>query len=124
MFRPEKYTLIVPTYNRPVLLNGLLGHLATKRASFPILVLDSSQSAHRDQNSRIISKYKLNTQHVLFDENIAFQSKISAQLAKVETPYVSLCADDDLVFPGAIEACVKELEAADDTVACHACLSP
>jgi len=119
MISPQQYTLIVPTYNRPVLLNGLLTHLAAKGSSFPIHVLDSSGPADRNLNRKIVEKHQPHVEHVVFEEGKPFQNKLVSHLPSIRTPYVSLCADDDLLFPEVIEDCIEQLDRAPDTVGCH-----
>ena len=39
----DDFTLVIPTYNRPQQLSGLLGYLEAERPGFRVLVLDSSR---------------------------------------------------------------------------------
>ena len=106
----EKYTLLIPTYNRPQLLERLLRYLERQRASFPILVADSSNPETRSQNNRAVSAMDLNVTHAAFDETIDPFAKMRDGLKMIRTPYSSICADDDLVFISALQRCVEVLE--------------
>ena len=44
------YTLVVPTYNRPEEFGRLLRFLASQKADFPVLVLDSSRPEVHERN--------------------------------------------------------------------------
>lgn len=115
----KAFTLVIPTYNRPILLNGLLNYLQSNFAKFQILILDSSSPEFKAQNRDVVSQRDLNMRHVEFDETTPFLTKINSQLRDVRTDYVSLCADDNLVLLDAIERNVETLNAKPDAIACH-----
>jgi glycosyltransferase domain-containing protein len=119
MLATDNFTLIVPTKDRPVLLDGLLTYLASKAAKFKILVLDSSSSSNKIFNRTSLAKHDLNACLVDFHDTQMAVTKINAGLADVGTDYVGFCGDDDLVFVNAIENCLQELERHSDTLACH-----
>jgi glycosyltransferase domain-containing protein len=106
----EKYTLLIPTYNRPQLLERLLRYLEHQRAGFPILVADSSNPEMRSQNKSTVSAMDLNVTHAEFDETIDPFAKMRDGLKRIRTPYSSICADDDVVFVAAVQRCVEVLE--------------
>lgn len=105
-----KYTLVVPTYNRPELLNRLLGYLERAHAAFPVLVLDSSKPEILSRNKSAISALSLDVRHCVYDGQIDPYAKMREGLNAVVTPYCSICADDDLVLIPAIQRCIKALE--------------
>jgi len=115
----ENYTLVIPTFNRPLLLGALLRYLESARAAFPILILDSSSEENRRRNRAMLAALQLNAKLLEFDEQVNVFAKFNEGLAKVETDYVSVCADDDLVFVDAIAASVGTLVDRPDYVACH-----
>src|SRR5215469_2781535 len=115
----QKYSLMIPTFNRPKLLDGLLSYLADQRASFPIFVLDSSRDENKEKNRAVVARYDLRAQIIDFDSDVRFDFKIAEALKKIDSEYVSLCADDDFVFTGTLEACIRELESDRQLVACH-----
>lgn len=115
----DKFTLVVPTYNRPALLNGLLSYFHSKAAKFKILILDSSSPESKAANRRVISKCALNIDHLEFDEKVTPQTKLNSRLNDVRTKYFALCADDNLILVDAIQNIVGTLEARPDVVAGH-----
>jgi len=119
MLTGQKYSLLIPTFNRPSLLDALLGYLAEKEVSFPILVLDSSSDENKCKNEVVADRYDLNVRHLKFDERARFDFKIGSALREVDSEYVSLCADDDIVFIDAIDACINEMDRREDLAACH-----
>jgi hypothetical protein len=95
MLTSKKYSLLVPTFNRPTLLNELLGYLASKKVRFPIFILDSSSSENKAKNRVVAERYDLDVRHLEFDEDARFDYKIGGALREIDSDYVSLCADDD-----------------------------
>jgi hypothetical protein len=54
-----------------------------------------------------------------FSEDARFDYKIGSALREIDSDYVSLCADDDIVFVDAIEECINELDCDVTLAACH-----
>lgn len=115
----QKYTLVIPTYNRPVLLSDLLYVLGTYGLDNKIYIADSSRQEVQEENARLCREYGSRVTHFGFSESIEFVDKIAAVCAKVETPFIALCADDDILMPGVVEESVSFLEQHEDYVACH-----
>ncbi|OGA43806.1 MAG: hypothetical protein A3G24_18120 [Betaproteobacteria bacterium RIFCSPLOWO2_12_FULL_62_13] len=93
-----RFTLVVPTYNRPVELSRLLAYLARQRAGFPVLVLDSSEPATQEANAAAAGRLDCNISLKRFDPQISPWEKFWRGSELVDTEYCSLCADDDLVM--------------------------
>ena len=119
MLTGEKYSLLISTFNRPAMLGALLEYLANKKVQFPIFILDSSSNENKAQNREVADRYGLHVRHLDFNEDARFDFKIGTALREVDSDYVSLCADDDIVFIEAIEECVDELDRDAELVACH-----
>jgi glycosyltransferase domain-containing protein len=119
MLTAQNYSLLIPTFNRPAMLGALLEYLASKKAQFPIFVLDSSDNENKVKNRVVAKRHAIDVRHMEFDEDARFDLKIASALHKISSDYVSLCADDDIVFIDAIEACVDELDRDRGLVACH-----
>lgn len=115
----SKFTLIVPTYNRPVDLARLLSYLARLHADFPVLVLDSSGPAAQLVNKDTVVKCGLNVRYETFDTAVSPWEKFWRGSELVRTPYCSLCADDDLVLPASLGPIVQHLEAHPDFSVAH-----
>ena len=113
-----KFTLIVPTYNRPAELSRLLGYLARQWPNFPVLVLDSSDPSAQQANRAAAEKLDCDIRVRSFDQKISPWEKFLRGADLVETQYCSLCADDDLVMLESLDKLVGFLEAhADHSVA-------
>lgn len=115
----RKYILVVPTYNRPVLLADLLQTLDARIPDCEVYVADSSHPGIQEENRRLCNERPRPARHLGFPGDIAFVDKLAAACAQVDTPYVVLCADDDMMVPGAIEQCIAFLERDSRYVACH-----
>ncbi len=105
-----KYTLLIPTYNRPELLQRLLRYLERERAQFPIVVLDSSNPDTQARNKEAIDAVSLDVHHAVFAETMDPYVKMREGFKLTNTPYCSLCADDDILMVSAIQRCVEQLE--------------
>lgn len=113
------FTLVVPTFNRPILLGDLLTFLASCGAPFRIIVADSSIADTQERNRRLCESLPLRIEHRGFAADTGFFDKLLAVCTMVDSPFIALCADDDLVLPDAIEASRRFLEANPDHVSCH-----
>lgn len=116
---PPRYTLIIPTYNRPTLLRSLLGYFAARNFSHPIRVLDSSLPENLTENRASVSQCGLNIDHQTYDNAIDPTIKLMLGAKSVETPYCSFCSDDDLLFTDQIEGLLDHLDATPTSVAAH-----
>lgn len=99
----RRYTLLVPTYNRPQELGQLLRFLARQGTPFPVLVLDSSRDDVRAANRDAIRAAGVDAQHIEFDPAIPPFEKFWRGTERVETEFASFCADDDLLLVASLE---------------------
>jgi glycosyltransferase domain-containing protein len=113
------YTLLIPTFNRPALLARLVRYFDALRVSFPILVLDSSDEPVMDANAGAIAGATRDIAHVRIDGSVPLDVKISRGVDAVRTPYLSFCADDDVVFPAAIGEAIAFLRTHPDYHVAH-----
>jgi glycosyltransferase domain-containing protein len=114
-----KHTVIIPTYNRPQLAQRLARYYAARAPWLELLVLDSSRPPLAEENARALAKLGSAVRHVACPETTPPAAKIAAGLAHVATPYASLCADDDLVFPRGLREAIEFLDGHPDYVAAH-----
>jgi len=115
----EDFTLIIPTFNRPSDLGMLLSYLEKQQATFQILVLDSSHPEERELNQQTVANSGLNLDYNEFDVSTHPFDKFRAGVDMVETPYCSLCADDDIPLVSGIDASVDKLKADSDFSVAH-----
>jgi glycosyltransferase domain-containing protein len=113
------YTLVVPTFNRPQLLRRLLRYLELSDARFGILVLDSSAPEHKRANAEAVASVKLRIRRIEYDSALPPFEKFCSGMAEVETPFLSLCADDDIVVVATLAPIVDFLRRNADYSAAH-----
>jgi glycosyltransferase domain-containing protein len=114
-----RYTLLIPTYNRPAYLRSLLGYLAARRFEYPIRVLDSSSAEALAQNRETVAGAGLDIVHQAYDTTISTTVKLCRATEAVETPYCSFCADDDILFTNHLDRYLDQLDANPHLVAAH-----
>ncbi len=114
-----RYTLVIPTYNRPALLRSLLGYLAARRFEYPVRVLDSSAGQALSENRETIARVKLDIAYQVYDPATPVTDKVALGAQSIETPYCSFCADDDILLTSHIEELLDFLDANDSAAAAH-----
>src|SRR6185436_1574729 len=117
--RVVRYTLLIPTYNRPEDLGRLLRFLAAQKADFPVRVLDSSRPEAHEQNRALAAGLALDLRVERFDPAMPPFEKFWRGAEMVETEFASLCADDDLVLAGSIAPLVEHLARHPDCSVAH-----
>jgi glycosyltransferase domain-containing protein len=115
----DKYTLVIPTYNRSGQLLRLLQYLKRERADFPIVVLDSSEPEAFSSNQAKVAALSLGVRHLQYDPATDPYVKIREGLRNVATPYCSVCADDDILFVPGVRQCVTQLDRRPDAAVSH-----
>lgn len=115
----ERFTLLVPTYNRPVQLGRLLRYLARQPVRFEVLVLDSSADPVKADNARAARAAGGGARVVGFDSSVPPFEKFWRGAQQVTTEFCALCADDDIVLGEAVPHLTAFLEARPDFVAAH-----
>lgn len=114
-----KHTLVIPTFNRPSLLKRLVSYYCGLDDLPNMLILDSSCAEDFEANQLSLSGLPGDVRHVQFSQDTEFATKLSAGLKTVTTPYVSFCADDDLVFLSSVRKSMDILEAESSAVSVH-----
>lgn len=112
-----KHTLIVPTFNRPAFLKQITTHFTGIRKNMNLLVLDSSCPEVIEKNSAMLRTLIPSPKHIIYPHDIPPATKLAAGLREVKTPYVSICGDDDLVFPDGLQEALDFLDSHPE----HAC---
>jgi glycosyltransferase domain-containing protein len=104
-----RFTLIVPTFNRPPMLARLLAYLARQKAGFPVLVLDSSDDAAKAANAALVGGLELDVRLLSYETTITPFEKFWRGSEEVRTEFCALCADDDVIMLDAIPSLVRFL---------------
>jgi glycosyltransferase domain-containing protein len=115
----KSHTLVIPTFNRSELLNRAIEYYGRSAQHMPILVLDSSSAEVAGRNGKQLSAKHANLRHKTFETSIPMAQKICHGLEFVDTPTVSLCADDDLVLPTMLETASEFLAKSPEYVCAH-----
>lgn len=110
------FTLLLPTYNRPDDLRRNIQFHDAQGLTSRILVLDSSRPDVKEANRIAIKECQLDVDLITYDPAIHPFEKFADGIARVETPYSGLCADDDLLLLAGLRASLDAL-AKDCTVA-------
>jgi glycosyltransferase domain-containing protein len=115
----NRHTFIIPTYNRPQLVQRLVRYYASHAPSHTLLVLDSSAPDVMEANARIIGSLGDRVRYVPFSQTLRPFLKWVRGIELVDTPFASFCADDDLIFPDAMDRSLDFLEANPDYSTAH-----
>lgn len=106
-----RITCLVPTHRRPQFLRRLLRFYREVPPNFRIVTVDSSDAALADENARAVAEAcaaGLDVEHRRSE--LDFIGKSLAALEAADSPFVFLCADDDVIFPDAVHQCADFLE--------------
>jgi glycosyltransferase domain-containing protein len=114
-----RYTLLIPTFNRPAHLRSLLGYLAARRFQYPIRLLDSSSGDALMQNREMAGREALDIVHEVHDPATSIHTKIGLAISSVESTYCSICADDDVLFTDELAGLLDVLDADPSLVVAH-----
>ena len=107
----SRYTLLIPTFNRPAYLRSLIGYLAARRFEYPVRVLDTSSDDALAQNRETVARAGLGIVHEVYDPATAIYKKLELAIAPVESTYCSFCADDDILFTDQVPKLLDVLDA-------------
>lgn len=113
------HTVVIPTYNRPEFLSRLVAYYRDRAPELPLTVLDSSREEIVAANARSLSAFGDAVHHRIFPSTMPVIDKLAAGVDGVATPFVSLCADDDIVFPDALREATAFLAGHPDYVSAH-----
>ena len=112
----SKITVVIPTFNRPNILNRNLEFLDSFNYKLKVLVLDSSTIKKKFNFKKFLN---LEIIYKKFKKDIYFAKKIYSGVKTVKTKYLLLCADDDFVIPNCMSLCINFLEKNNEYVACR-----
>lgn len=114
-------TLIIPTYNRPLLLKRVLDYYSKQKFDINIIIADSSKDLYKKQNQKIIQNFpNLKISYLdKFPSDLVSHQKFGKMVEFVKTKYVCFCADDDFIIPTGIKEAVDFLEKNPDYSSAH-----
>jgi len=109
----DNVTIVVPTRNRPNELARLLEFLSYEGNRFPVLILDGSAAEVQVANARTAATFSF-VEHQAHTPDSHLGMRCAQGVGSVATAYMVFCADDDFVFPEALAACARFLDAYPD----------
>ncbi len=95
-------TCLVPTHNRANFLRRWFHFYRQFPPGFQVLVADSSRPDAAAENRKIVADQAGRISATILHLDLNLIGKILRALESVETPFVNLCADDDLILPEAV----------------------
>lgn len=114
-----RFTLLIPTFNRPADLARLLAYLSRHRVDFPVLILDSSAPDVQARNRETVRTLLPAAWLESFPADTPPWAKFWRGSEMAETEYCSLCADDDLILPDSLSSIVAFLDDRHDYSVAH-----
>lgn len=117
----NKVDLFVPTFNRPKFLKRLLQYYSDKRVGYRFIVVDSSSSANKKINKKIVSEFgDLNIFYTDdYPSSMVSHTKFGRMLKMSRSKYTVFCADDDFIVPSGIDRAVEFLDKNPEYAAAH-----
>ena len=117
----KRYTILIPTYNRPNYLRRLLSYYNKFGENYNMIIADSSSNENKKINKNIISKFsKLNIFYIdKYSPTVKGHQKFLDAINQVKTKYSVFCADDDFITPNGINQSVDFLEKNPDFSCAH-----
>jgi len=113
-------SIFTPTKNRPEFVARLLKYYQAIDFQGPVLIGDSSDSAHLDRTKSLINEFgqdlDLNYYEMPGLNGVQCVGKL---IQLVPTPYATFVADDDYMVPSALYQCVDFMEDNPDYSAAH-----
>jgi len=106
----NKVTIVIPTYNRPKELLRLITYYKKSNTNINLLVLDSSSTDNKKNNIDSVKNLTDNFKYKEYPKEIKTVDKIDDGLKWVNTEFIVLCADDDVVFLDGLFEAVTYLE--------------
>lgn len=104
-----RVTVFIPTYNRAGLLpEAIKSVLGQTYDDFKLVVSDNASD---DSTPQVVASFDdPRLEYVRQPENLGLLGNHNWFLQRIETDYALILADDDLVYPGALERSVAELD--------------
>ncbi|MCZ7530361.1 MAG: glycosyltransferase family 2 protein [Acidimicrobiia bacterium] len=104
-----RVTVLIPTYNRARFLEQSIASVLDQ--SFEHLVLHVSDDASTDDTPDVVASFAdPRLSYTRQAENIGMLGNFNAGIEVVDTEYVAILNDDDLLLPGGLAAAVNALD--------------
>jgi glycosyltransferase domain-containing protein len=105
-------TILIPTKDRPYLLNRSLSYYAKIGFLTRFIIIDSSSSAFLAETKKVCEKWcdQLTIEYLCVDEDNEISNKIFLAADLVDTPYILWIGDDDFPLKSTINKLLVKLE--------------
>jgi glycosyltransferase domain-containing protein len=98
-------TLVIVTYNRPEMVQRLLGYLQRQAPEVTLLLLDHGDDASQLSNAAAIASFLPAVRHLRLPDDATSADLMIRLGTEIATTYSALCTDDDIpVIDGIIDA--------------------
>lgn len=106
-----KFTLVIPTHNRPTYLRRNLIYLGRMKFDNKLVIADSSDSEIAAVNKKAVEEMEgvLDIDYFCMEGADSYTRKVLKALGMVNTEMVMMCGDDDFIIPDKINECVDFL---------------
>jgi len=112
-------TILLPTQNRPLLLQRAIKFYEKEGLPYKIFVIDSSDSSNKSRVRGIVESSNLDIKLFDYVFGVNPYEKQLESLSSVDSEYVLFMGDDDFVFPEAMVKCVEFLDKHKDYTVAH-----
>jgi hypothetical protein len=117
--RGPAVTVVIPTYNRVRWLGDAIDSVLAQ--TFTDFTLVISDNVSGPETAALVARYDdPRVRYVRLDAHVDLNTHFSLWLARVETPYVFLLPDDDLMHPELLASAVAVLDTSPGVGAIHA----
>lgn len=105
----QNFSVLLPTKNRPRMLSRALSFYEKTPQQFEINILDSSSIDYRDTVKKIVNNSNLKLNFIEYHHEVSLRHKILDIVSKIDSEYVLMIADDDILIPESISRCLEFL---------------
>ena len=101
----SELTLVILTYNRPVMVQRLLNYLHTQAPEVSLVLVDHGDTESQESNAAAVALLSPEIRHLRLSDKISFAEVLVKGCAEIKTQFSALCPDDDIpVIEGIIDA--------------------
>jgi len=113
----SRLTILLPTQNRPSFVRRALKFYEEESLLYKIHLIDSSEENKKAEVKEIVKSSGLNIEFHDYEFGASSFEKFERTLSLVDSEFVLMVADDDFIFPSAMNHCVEFLSANNDYTA-------
>lgn len=123
MANPNQVTVVIPTFNRLVLLQHSIKSLEDQTIKgFNVLILDNSSNDGTPRYLRNLTTISFQIELVFREQNIGYFQNLLDGIKRVRTKYITFLSDDNVYLPNCLEKLLSAINEGEDTrvvIGCH-----